>query len=48
MTLEELGLDTEPRILIEEINAPIERAGGVLVQNVDELIDKLKNEAKVL
>ena len=48
MKLEELGIDVEPRIVIEEVNAPSERAGGVLVADVDELIDKLKNEAKVL
>ena len=48
LKLEELGIDIEPRIVIEEVNAPSERAGGVLVADVDELIDKLKNEAKVL
>ena len=46
--LAELGIDVEPRIKIEEVNAPSERAGGVIVANVDELIEKLKNEAKVL
>ena len=46
--LEDLGLDTEPRVVIEEIHPPVEREGGVMVENVDELIDKLKNEAKVL
>ena len=41
IALDDLGLDTAPRVVIEEINAPIERAGGVLVESVDELIDKL-------
>ena len=48
VALADLGLDTEPRVVIEEINAPVEREGGVLVESVDELIDKLKNDAKVL
>ena len=46
--LEEMGIDVEPRIVIAEVNTPIEREGGVMVADVDELIDKLKNEAKVL
>ena len=46
--LEDLGIDVTPRITIEEVNAPEERAGGVLVADVDELIEKLKNESKVL
>jgi len=39
--LEDLGIDVEPRIVVEEVNAPLEREGGVLVENVDELISKL-------
>ena len=46
--LASLGIDTTPRIKIEQVVAPEERAGGVLVADVDELIDKLKNESKVL
>lgn len=46
--LDELGIDVSPRIVIEEVNAPSEREGGVLVENVDELINKLQNEAKVI
>lgn len=48
VSLEDLGIDIAPRIVIEEVNAPSERAGGVLVADVDELIEKLKNEAKVI
>jgi electron transfer flavoprotein beta subunit len=48
VSLEDLGIDISPRIVIEEVNAPSERAGGVLVADVDELIEKLKNEAKVI
>jgi len=46
--LEDLGIDFAPRIKIEEVSAPKEREGGVMVADVDELIAKLKNEAKVL
>lgn len=48
VSLEDLGIDISPRIVIEEVNAPSERAGGVLVADVNELIEKLKNEAKVI
>ena len=48
VSLEDLGIDVTPRITVEEVNAPSEREGGVMVQDVDELIDKLMNEAKVL
>lgn len=44
--LEDLDIDVAPRIKIEAVNAPEERQGGVLVKDVDELINKLK-EAKL-
>lgn len=43
-----MGIDVTPRLKIEEVEAPKERAGGVILASVDELINKLKNEAKVL
>lgn len=43
-----MGLDVEPRLTIEKIEAPTERAGGVILDSVDELLDKLRNEAKVI
>ena len=46
--LAEMGLDVEPRLTIEKIEAPTERAGGVILDSVDELLDKLRNEAKVI
>ena len=46
--LDNLGIDIKPRIIIEEVTAPEERTGGYIVADVDELIDKLKNESKVL
>ena len=48
LKLEELGIDIEPRLKIEKVEKPIEREGGVIVDSVDELIDKLRNEAKVI
>lgn len=35
-------------IEILEVREPEKRKGGVMVQNVDELLDKLRNEAKIL
>jgi electron transfer flavoprotein beta subunit len=46
--LEDLGLDVAPRIIVERVEAPTEREGGVIVKSVDELLEKLRNEAKVL
>ena len=46
--VEDLGLDIEPRVIIDEVFEPEQRQGGVILESVDELIDKLKNESKVL
>lgn len=40
-------VDVVPRLTIESVEAPKEREGGVIVDSVDELIDKLRNEAKI-
>eukprot|EP00192_Tetraselmis_astigmatica_P018850 CAMPEP_0117655602 /NCGR_PEP_ID=MMETSP0804-20121206/4368_1 /TAXON_ID=1074897 /ORGANISM="Tetraselmis astigmatica, Strain CCMP880" /LENGTH=252 /DNA_ID=CAMNT_0005461967 /DNA_START=270 /DNA_END=1028 /DNA_ORIENTATION=+ len=45
---EELGVDISPRLEMLEVNEPPKRQGGLIVSSVDELIDKLKNEAKVI
>ncbi|MEA3250420.1 MAG: electron transfer flavoprotein subunit beta/FixA family protein [Pseudomonadota bacterium] len=44
----DLGVDIAPRIRQLKVETPAERKGGIKVGSVDELIDKLKNEAKVL
>ena len=44
----ELGVDTESRTELLRVELPESRAAGVLVETVDELVDKLKNEAKVI
>lgn len=41
-------IDVQPRLTIERVDPPSERAGGVIVESVDELLDKLRNEAKVI
>lgn len=46
--LADLGVDTTPRVELVSVALPPERTGGVKVGSVDELIDKLKNEAKVV
>ena len=43
-----LGVDLTPRLQVLKVEDPPARAGGVKVESVDELLDKLKNEAKVL
>ncbi len=44
----ELGVDFTPRLEILDVTDPPVREGGQKVASVDELIDKLKNEAKVI
>jgi electron transfer flavoprotein beta subunit len=48
MTPDELGVDYTPRLSVVKVSEPAERVGGGKVADVNELIDKLKNEAKVL
>lgn len=48
INLADLGIDVTPRLKIERVDNPPERAGGVFVESVDELVAKLKNEAKVI
>ncbi len=44
----ELGVDFTPRLSIVKVEEPPKRQGGGKVASVDELIDKLRNEAKVI
>ncbi len=46
--LERLGVDTAPRVKVLKVEDPPERAAGIKVGSVEELIDKLRNEAKVI
>lgn len=45
---EELGVDIAPRVTTLKVEPPPVRQAGVKVQSVEELLDKLKNEAKVI
>ncbi|KAK3812490.1 MAG: hypothetical protein JOS17DRAFT_466935 [Linnemannia elongata] len=44
----DLGVDIKPRLQTLKIAEPPKRQGGKIVESVDDLVDKLKNEAKVL
>ncbi|MBT8152186.1 MAG: electron transfer flavoprotein subunit beta/FixA family protein [Gammaproteobacteria bacterium] len=44
----DLGVDLGARLKLVKVAPPAEREAGVKVESVDELIDKLKNEAKVI
>lgn len=47
-TPDELGLDYSRRLSVVEVNDPPVRQGGEIVPDIDTLVDKLKNEAKVI
>jgi electron transfer flavoprotein beta subunit len=44
----DLGVDPTPRLKVLKVNEPPKRQAGVKVGSIAELIDKLKNEAKVI
>ena len=44
----DLGVDIEPRLTITRVEEPPAREAGIKVSDVAELVDKLKNEAKVI
>ena len=46
--MDSLGLDTASRVKILKVEDPPQRAAGIKVESVDELVEKLKNEAKVI
>ena len=45
---EDLGVDVTPRIKTLKVSEPAKRGAGVKVPDVATLVDKLKNEAKVI
>ena len=47
-TPEALGVDVTPRLLTLKVEEPQKRQAGVRVGSVAELVDKLKNEARVI
>ncbi len=48
LTADELGVDIAPRIETVSVEPPAERQAGIVVETTAELVDKLKNEAKVI
>jgi electron transfer flavoprotein beta subunit len=48
LTPEALGVDVQPRLQTLRVAEPPQRGAGVMVGDVDALVDKLKNEAKVI
>lgn len=44
----DLGVDVAPRVKMLGVELPAERQAGIKVADVAELVDKLKNEAKVI
>ncbi|QWD53694.1 electron transfer flavoprotein subunit beta/FixA family protein [Polynucleobacter paneuropaeus] len=45
---EELDVDISPRLKTLRVDEPPKRVAGIMVANVEELVEKLKNEAKVI
>jgi electron transfer flavoprotein beta subunit len=45
---EDLGVDLTPHIKTISVSEPPSRKAGIKVESVDQLIDKLRNEAKVI
>ena len=48
LTPADLGVDPTPRLDILQVEEPPPRAPGIMVDDIDQLIDKLRNEAKVI
>ncbi len=48
VTPEDLGVDMTPRLKTIKVSEPAKRSAGQKVGSIEELVDKLKNEAKVI
>ena len=48
INVSDLGIDITPRVELLKVEEPPKRKAGIKVANVAELVQKLKNEAKVL
>jgi len=47
-SLDDLGVDVQPRLAVLRVTEPPSRQAGIKVSSVAELVDKLRNEAKVI
>ena len=48
ISVEELGVVVSPRLTVVKVEEPEARSAGIKVADVSELVNKLKNEAKVI
>lgn len=48
INVSDLGVDINPRTELLSVELPPSRDAGIIVESVDELVEKLKNEAKVI
>lgn len=48
VSISELGVELKPSLTILATESPPERSAGIKVEDVEQLIDKLRNEAKVI
>lgn len=48
MTAADLGVDTASNLKVLSVAPPAERSAGIIVESVEELVSKLKTEAKVI
>jgi len=44
----DLGVEIAPHLKIVSVSDPPKRKAGIMVESIDELVDKLRNEAKVI
>lgn len=47
-SVDDFGIDLSPRSQTIKVTPPSERQAGIVVSSVDELVEKLRNEAKVI
>ena len=48
LTPDELGVSVSSHLTVVSVEPPPERSAGIKVESVEELVEKLKNEAKVI
>lgn len=44
----DLGVEPSSHLTLLKVEPPAERQAGIIVESVEQLVDKLKNEAKVI
>ena len=48
MCVQELEVNVTPRLQTLSVEAPAKRKGGVILSSAAELVDRLRNDAKVI